>query len=144
MELTREHLNEIYDHARAAWPEECCGYVAPGGAVVRCTNVASDLHRRDPDGNPRDGRTAYVIAAREQLALDRALGAGGVIYHSHCEFGSYFSDTDVARATFDGEPIYPGVEYLVVSVVQREIKDARQFAWSDGARSFPEVRRYAL
>jgi len=69
-----------------------------------------------------------------------------IIYHSHVDVeradGAYFSDTDQAAATMDGEPSYDGVEYVVVDLRRDGARGAAQFAWDADTRSFIEIGRY--
>ena len=57
--LPESVLVEIYDHARATYPEECCGYVVGRGSaatVVRCTNRQNELHEhKQPKPNDSGG-----------------------------------------------------------------------------------------
>lgn len=140
----------IERHAVEEYPDECCGMVlgkknAPDSftRVRRCRNVQDLYHQKDPENFPRTARTAYFIDPRELLAIDKELEKNGeeirMIYHSHIDVGAYFSEEDVRRAMIDDEPLYPGVTYLVLSVIQSEVKDSKIFQWDDGARRFAEV-----
>jgi hypothetical protein len=53
--------------------------------------------------------------------------------------GAYFSEEDQGAATFFGEPAYPGVSYLVVSVAQGEVGSRKGFAWDAATKRFAEV-----
>jgi proteasome lid subunit RPN8/RPN11 len=77
--LLREHLDEMFAHARAESPAECCGLVGGGGlraeAVYRLSNVA------------RDPLVGYEAAPQELFAAQRVMRERGQdllgIYHSH-------------------------------------------------------------
>jgi len=136
-------------HAESGYPEEVCGavFATPDGQQVRrLTNVQNRLHAEDPVANPRDARTAYHMDARELLDVHRDGDRPGwrilLFYHSHPEHDAYFSATDKAQALWGegdaAEPSYPGVGYLVFSVRDRRVRDARLFAWSDEHRDFVE------
>ena len=74
--------------------------------------------------------------------LDETEKAGGrmtAIYHSHIDCDAYFSEEDQAAAILDGEPAYPGVVYLVVSVVEGEIRNKKAFDWDSSENLFVEV-----
>jgi proteasome lid subunit RPN8/RPN11 len=148
--LTPEALEEIYAHARAEYPRECCGVVfGPretdrAERVRRCVNIQDRLHAEDPAQHPRDARTAYQLEAAELFALDKSLrgpSPAKVIYHSHVEVGAYFSDTDQAAARMGDEPAYP-VDYVVVDVKADGTHGAAQFAWDEARRTYVEVHRY--
>ena len=122
MIVTVNELAEIRQHAEADYPSECCGVLLTRGAerlMLRCHNDQDILHVRDPRVHPRDSLSAYNI--KEALAIYRKCEAEGyrvgVIYHSHCNAGAYFSETDKRSALFQGEPIFAGATYIVVSVM---------------------------
>jgi proteasome lid subunit RPN8/RPN11 len=144
--VTPEELAEIRRHAEAEYPSECCGVILLRGGgervLMRCRNVQDALHRRDPVEHPRDSRTAYYIDPTDLLAVGRREADGyevSVIYHSHCEAGAYFSDTDKRNALFGGEPAYPHVNYIVVSVVGGRVTAGAAFRWSPECRDFLPV-----
>lgn len=145
LRLQAAALDEIFAHARATHPEECCGAVLSRDGhdtVVRFTNIQGRLHRENPKENPRDATTAYRPEDRELLAVLEAADAPGarlaVFYHSHTRVGAYFSGEDRARAMWDQDPMYPDVTYVVVSD-SRSPGEARAFRWDDGPRDFVEV-----
>ncbi len=143
--LARAALDEIFAHAHATHPEECCGTVLEldGRDVVRrFTNAQGRLHGADPAAHPRDAETAYTPEPKELFAALREGEAPGarvkVFYHSHTRVGAYFSGEDRARAMFGDEPSYPEVTYVVVSD-SRTPGEARAFRWDEGTRDFVEV-----
>ncbi|RMG99227.1 MAG: sulfurylase [Deltaproteobacteria bacterium] len=135
-------LAEVYDHARAEYPNECCGYLIGDGddvEVVRCTNRQDELHATDPETFPRTARTAYQIAGRELLALVRSFDSdrpATIIYHSHPDVGAYFSEEDTRAALAAGYP----VAYLVVDVRADRVAGAVLFV-REGNR-YVERRRF--
>ncbi len=146
MIVTPAELAAIRRHAEAEYPSECCGVILARGdgdrVLMRCRNVQDALHRRDPVEHPRDSRTAYYIDPMDLLAVGRREAEGyevAVIYHSHCEAGAYFSETDKRNALFDGEPAYPHANYIVVSVVGGRIAAGGAFRWSPERRDFLPV-----
>ena len=117
--LSPDALQAIYAHARRDYPNECCGIVhgpkdqAIADQVTVCENIQNRLHAEDPGRFTRDARTAYALDTR---VLDKSLRGptpGKIVYHSHVDVGSYFSETDQAAALFDDEPAHP-VEYVVI------------------------------
>lgn len=135
-------LPEIYAHARATFPEECCGYVLGQGADARyvaCVNRQNRLHELDPEANPRTAANAYNIGGRELLNLVRSFEEGPAataIVHSHPRVGAYFSEEDTRAALAAGYP----VDYLVVDAQETHIGGAVLFRRrGDG---FEEVARY--
>ena len=138
---------QIFAHARADYPAECCGIVTEDGngcsAAHRCENIQDKLHERDPETHTRTSRTAYRMddmqVLRIQTEVERAGGRLVAFYHSHIDCEAYFSDEDKDAATFFGEPTYPGVVYPVVSVVDGEVQGKKVFEWDDGNAGFVEV-----
>lgn len=148
--VPRAILAEIYAHARATFPEECCGYLVgpPGDAhvdgLVACHNAQRDgEHPTHPE---RGADTGFVIGGAELLAFARSLGGerpARVVYHSHTNGRAYFSDVDRAVAAAETGPHYP-VQHLVVGVTAAGPTEAAQFAWSDEAGDFVEVARWSV
>ncbi|MHB8419290.1 MAG: M67 family metallopeptidase [Myxococcales bacterium] len=119
-----EALIRMIAHAERDYPNEACGLVFEGSAgerVVPIANAIDRYHARDPERFPRTARTAYLLDPKAQLeALEVAELAGerlAAVYHSHADVGAYFSEEDRAQAlSAGGEPLLPGIEYLVLSV----------------------------
>jgi adenylyltransferase/sulfurtransferase len=148
--LSPEALQEIYAHARRDYPNEACGIVygargqSSADRATACQNIQDRLHAEDPQRFARDGRTAYNLDARDLFALQKSLRGdtpAKIVYHSHVEVGSYFSETDQAAAVFDGEPAYP-VEYVVVDIRADGPRGAKQFSWDVGQKQYVEVGDY--
>lgn len=141
MELGPELLREMVAEGRRCYPNEACGLVfeGPGGVRVEPIDNAVDrYHAKDPERFPRTARTAYLMDPRKQLAaLEKAEGAGerlAAVYHSHADVGAYFSEEDRAQAlSAGGEPLLPGVEYLVLSVRAAGCDAIKCFRFEGGA-----------
>jgi proteasome lid subunit RPN8/RPN11 len=136
-----EDLGPILRHLAAAYPDEGCGVVirrTAGGALrVRPMDNAYDrFHALEPESFPRTARTGYLFDPREQLAVQRECDQAGeeicCVFHSHVDGGAYFSAEDRRAALIDGEPVLPGVSYLVVAVHQGRPTDARLFRFERG------------
>jgi len=148
MDLTQQELKEIFAHAEDGYPDEVCGIVIgkPGHpktyAVHRCANLANQYHQEDPTRYPRDARTAYLMDPKELLRIQSEADAKGLefilIYHSHTDHEAYFSKTDRELALFDGEPLWPGAGYLVVSVREGKITNFKVFIWNHLRKDFTE------
>lgn len=145
-------LREICAHAEREYPEECCGIVLgpaesdgrrePGAApqVRRCRNAQNEMHRCDPVRFPRTAATAYFLDPRDLCAVHREMRERGeairVIYHSHIDAGAYFSEEDTRRAMTGGDPVYPGVDYLVLSVIGGRVEAWKLFRYDASAGSY--------
>lgn len=116
MILPREMAEELVAHARAEFPNECCGMIAgEGGRAVgvhRATNT---------EGSP----FMYVMDPREQLAIMDAIDEADhdllAVYHSHTKSAAYPSRTDVELAFF------PNTLYVIVSIADQDAPDIRAF-----------------
>jgi proteasome lid subunit RPN8/RPN11 len=144
-------LAEVYAHARAAYPAECCGWLvgARGGPVTRARR-AENAHSAEthPTAGERGAETAYVIAGADLLELHRSLDGPEpalVIYHSHPNGRAYFSETDrkVATDPWGEGPMLP-VQQLVVGLDGERVVEAAMFAWDDAAGDFVEISRWSL
>lgn len=142
-------MSIVVAEAMAAFPAECCGWLAGpkgGTAATRarpCKNAQDAKAPASIEG--RTAETAYVIAGADLLALNRELDGDEppqVIYHSHPNGRAYFSDTDRAVATDPwGEgPMMP-VQQLVVGVDASGPKEWALFAWDPHTLAFVEVGR---
>lgn len=135
-----EDLTPILRHLEAAYPNEGCGLVfrAAGGAlrVQPMQNAYDRYHAVDPRTYPRTAATAYTFDGKEHLTVTREAEARGevlvCIFHSHADVGAYFSAEDEAMAAPGGDPLYPGVAYLVVAVDKGRTTAAKIFRWGNG------------
>ena len=148
--LTPDALAVLYAHARREYPSECCGLVygpkdAPtAGRAEPCVNIQDQLHAADPARHPRTSATAYNLDAPDLFKLQKSLRSAEpvkIVYHSHVDVGAYFSETDQAVATMDGEPTFP-VEYVVIDVRADRVGGAAQFAWDADQKRYVEFARY--
>lgn len=96
--LTKSHLNEMEDHARAAKPNEACGILAGRENLVEmvypCKNVSE---------NPT---SHYTIAPEELILVFNKVDERGLeiigFYHSHPAGPMSPSNIDHATATWHG------------------------------------------
>ena len=133
-------LRQVIEHLESTYPNEGCGVLLRSNAtgrwrVVPLRNAYDEYHARDPARFPRTARTAYVFASKEQLRVWEGAEATGetvaCIFHSHTDVGAYFSREDQAMAAPEGQPLWPGVSYLVVAVDAGRATDARCYWWED-------------
>jgi proteasome lid subunit RPN8/RPN11 len=145
--LPKSMLQSIFKQAEQEYPHECCGMIlGPRGKkgdlsrLRPCRNAQNEYHALDPENFSRDSRTAYFIDPKELLAVQKETRERNeeirMIYHSHIDAGSYFSEEDMRIALAEGEPAYPGARYLVVSVVEGKAKDFQIYSWDPGRRMF--------
>ena len=137
-------LNQICEHAKSEFPDECCGAILSDGvqeSVWKFRNIQNELHQEDPETYPRDARTAYVIHPDDLFKVTKASETQQIkaFYHSHPNHAAYFSEKDKADATLWDEPTYPGTIYLVISVYGAEVRAVKAFAWDETSKDFAEV-----
>jgi proteasome lid subunit RPN8/RPN11 len=106
--LHREHLSEMFAHARESEPAECCGLV--GGTNSNSARTIYRLRNVAPNE-----RVSYEAAPEELFAAQRDMRQRGeqlvAIYHSHPQaLEPEPSDTDVRLA------FYPSVTYLIIGL----------------------------
>ena len=139
-------LAAVYDHAIAAFPDECCGYLTGAAAdavdaAVACRNAQVDGgHPIAPD---RGADTGFVIDGHELLRFARSFDTdrpARIVYHSHTNGRAYFSTVDRRMAA---GPAYP-VQHVVVGVAAGAIVEVAQFAWSDAAGDHVEIARWRV
>jgi proteasome lid subunit RPN8/RPN11 len=110
--LTRAHVDEMYAHARAASPAECCGLI--GGevngaaqAIYRLRNVA------------RDPLIAYEAAPEELFAVQREMRVRAEqllgIYHSHPRSPEPTPSGRDVRLAF-----YPSAIYFIIGLSETQ------------------------
>jgi proteasome lid subunit RPN8/RPN11 len=142
-------VQAMAEHAREAFPDECCGVLLEGPdsavRVLRIRNIQEELHAEDPVRYPRPATIAYVGHPDDlRIALDAADQPGCrllAFYHSHPDHDAYFSDEDLAQATPFGEPSYPDALQVVLSIYDREFRCLKAFAWSPSQERYVEALR---
>jgi proteasome lid subunit RPN8/RPN11 len=144
--ISKETLAAVEAHARATYPDECCGIITERDGreeVVRATNIQDELHAKDPVQFPRTARTAYNMGS-ECAPVLIAAGRGELrllaFYHSHPDHDAYFSAEDKKQALGGWEePGYADAAQIVLSVRAGVVGAAKAFAWDASARDFAEI-----
>ncbi|MGD0946196.1 MAG: 2-dehydropantoate 2-reductase [Candidatus Binatia bacterium] len=144
--INKETLAAMETHARATYPDECCGMITECGGrekVVPVTNIQDELHAKDPVQFPRTARMAYNMGP-EAAPILIAAGRGELrllaFYHSHPDHDAYFSAEDRTQALGDGEePSYADVAHIVLAVRASVVGAAKAFAWDAAACGFVEI-----
>ncbi|HEY0319529.1 MAG TPA: M67 family metallopeptidase [Pyrinomonadaceae bacterium] len=132
--LVREHVEEMYSHARAASPAECCGLI--GGmdegralSIYRLRNVA------------HDPLVTYEAAPEELFKVQREMRVRGQmllgIYHSHPRSGEPVPSERDVRLAF-----YPSAIYFIIGLKDSEAT-LRAFRISERQSSWERVE-YAV
>ena len=141
-EALPEDLGDVVRHLESTWPQEGCGVLLRAGrsGPWRCRplrNVQDALHAEDPVRFARTARTAYAFEPREWLHVLLEAEARGeqvrCVFHSHVEGPADFSAEDVRQAAPGGEPLLPGVSYLVLALERGRVMAGRVFLWEAGS-----------
>jgi proteasome lid subunit RPN8/RPN11 len=130
--ISTRHLHTVSQHAAMSYPDECCGVLigrASGDSTVVERVLSVGNERNDSRHNRYLINPETVLAAHKEA---RALGLDVVgYYHSHPDHPARPSD-------FDREHAWPGVSYLIVSVLKRTVDDIRSWRLADDREQFDE------
>ena len=111
----------MLDHARAIYPNECCGVMlgTSDGDVKTVTRALAMENAYDGKQEDR-----YEIRPEDLLRADRDARASGEdligIFHSHPDCDAYFSKTDLERSC-------PWYSFIVLSIKQGAFDHANSF-----------------
>jgi proteasome lid subunit RPN8/RPN11/molybdopterin converting factor small subunit len=127
--IPRALQDEMFEHARADYPNECCGLLSGKGLEIdrlfRMTNTEASPFM-------------YLMDPKEQLQVFEKIDELGselvAIYHSHTHTQAYPSQTDIRQA------YYPESIYLIVSLADQANPVARAFRIIDGQVAELEVQ----
>jgi proteasome lid subunit RPN8/RPN11 len=116
-----EPWRQMVEHARAAYPNECCGAmigsVDDGAKVVR---IALPLENAYQGAQ----RSRYELRPEDLLQADRQARTRSMdlvgIYHSHPDCGAYFSETDLKNSC-------PWYSFVVLSIQKGEFDHANSW-----------------
>jgi len=131
-------LSEMSSHGRAAYPEECCGFLI-GAAPDRDTDEERTILALERAGNEFDGerRRRFLIRPEELRTLERRLeGTGRAVvgfYHSH-------PDHPARPSQFDQDHAWPWYSYLVMAVTASDTPAVGAFELEPESSTFQEVR----
>jgi proteasome lid subunit RPN8/RPN11 len=124
----------MLDHARQAYPRECCGMLlgveqADGERVVTSAFPSHNAYEGDQSDR-------FLIDPRDQVRANLKCRAEDIdivgFFHSHPDCEAYFSATDLKNS-------WPWYSNVVLSIKRGEIAGAAAFrANEDQSRSDPE------
>jgi proteasome lid subunit RPN8/RPN11 len=116
-----EPWREMVAHARATYPNECCGAML--GRVDGAEKEVLTAMRLE---NSSTGSQAarYELRPEDLLAADKEARRQGLdlvgIYHSHPDCGAYFSETDLKNSC-------PWYSFIVLSIQKGEFDHANSW-----------------
>ena len=129
IEIPKAVLQAIQDHAREAYPEECCGFLIGHSSAPR--RVVESRRARNVATENRSRR--YMVDPLELLRVDDDVRKKNLdligIYHSHPDHPAAPSEFDRSRAT-------SWYSYVIVSVVDGQPKDTTAWSFDEAARAF--------
>jgi len=129
IEIAGTLMEDIRDHGREAYPEECCGALLGRGGdparvsrVERIENSRGSERVRRYEVSPEDYRRLEALAEAKGLDL---LG----FYHSH-------PDHPAAPSAYDREHAFPFFHYLVCAVASGRPGEVTAWALSEERGDF--------
>lgn len=148
LQISSYVLDMMLRHAEREYPNEACGIVI-GPKIKRMAigvfpikNIQDELHAKDPTRYPRLAKTAYQMDPKEVKIVEKEAESKAfetkLFYHSHPDHGVYFSEEDRAIACPWGEPSYPEVGHVVISVENGKAVAASEFYWNPEKQDFEE------
>ncbi len=153
-DLPWDTLKNICRHAEKEYPRECCGFLLSSETphvslkIEPIRNAQDDYHALDPQTFSRTSRSAYFMDPQELLQLHKRLRAAKekicFIYHSHIDQPAHFSSEDQSMAADSKGPLYPEVDYLVISVIEGKAKTVNQYRWQSSKKTFSLTDSLAL
>lgn len=148
LQISSYVLDMMIVRAEKEYPNEACGIViGPKGiqkaiGVFPIRNIQDELHEQDPQRYPRQAKTAYQMEPKEVKIVEKEAASKEfeikLFYHSHPDHGVYFSEEDKAIACPWGEPSYPEVGHVVISVEKGKAVAASEFFWNPEKKDFEE------
>jgi len=119
--VTAEPWREMVEHARATYPDECCGAML-GRIDGDSKEVLTAMRLENSSAGSR--RARYELRPADLLAADqeaRRLGLDMIgIYHSHPDCDAYFSKTDLENSC-------PWFSFIVLSIQKGEFHHANSW-----------------
>lgn len=99
VDISSKVLDQLFDHASLAWPQECCGVLLWDENCILRLQPAQNIHPTP--------RTHFEIDPAVLIAAYRCEREGGAqvagFYHSHPSGNAIPSETDAASAAGDNK-----------------------------------------
>jgi proteasome lid subunit RPN8/RPN11 len=121
IQIEKEAWTAMVAHARATYPNECCGAML-GTTDGEKKIVVESIQLRNAFEGAQAAR--YELRPEDLLAADKAARERSMdligIYHSHPDCDAYFSKTDLQNSC-------PWYSFVVLSIKQGEFDHANSF-----------------
>jgi proteasome lid subunit RPN8/RPN11 len=125
-------VEQIHDHAKEAYPEECSGVIvgvrAEGVKIVVDVWRAENVH--EEERSRRFLIDPLVYMKLEEQADERDMELLGV-YHSH-------PDHPAEPSEYDREHAWPNFSYIIASVGADRVEDMRSWILKDDRSGYDE------
>ena len=121
LEIPKDLLSRVIEHARREYPLECCGILAgKNGKIIKVYSME----------NTEKSPSSYLMAPEEQLKVFREVEDEGLelsaIYHSHPHSPAFPSQRDVDHA------FYPDSLILIISLMDPKAPQVGVFQIAQG------------
>ncbi len=127
LRITRNIVDQLFDHAISGLPEEVCGYLAGKDRDVQIHFPLTNI-----DHSPEH----FSFDPAEQFRVVREVRKAGQViianYHSHPETPARPSEEDI-RLAFD-----PEISYVIISLAS-EVPDIKSFRIRNGEVEKEEI-----
>ena len=121
IEIEDQPWREMVEHARKAYPNECCGAML-GTMDDGRKRVAMAMPLENASAGSQ--RQRYELRPEDLLQADREARQRNMdligIYHSHPDCGAYFSETDLKNSC-------PWYSFVVLSIQKGEFDHANSW-----------------
>ena len=141
--IAPRHLQVVEQHARACYPQECCGVLIgrffdseEGGMRVERVLAARNLQSEEKGGSGEEsGHHRYEISPQTVISAHRHARRRGLdvvgYYHSH-------PDQPARPSELDRRHAWARLSYLIVSVRKGQSESVRGWCLSEDRRYFEE------
>lgn len=137
VEIPAPVLEAIAGHARATYPDECCGFLV-ARPETDDLDAPRTIVRALPAPNTFEGerRRRFLVGAEELRDAEQRLEDTGEVvagfYHSH-------PDHPARPSLFDQDHAWPWYSYLVTNVTSAHVGETRAFELDPETSEFAEV-----
>jgi len=120
IQIEPQPWRQMLEHARATYPNECCGAMIGSVGESKVVRVAMPLENSYQGAQ----QARYELRPEDLLKADREARSRNMdlvgIYHSHPDCGAYFSETDLKNSC-------PWYSFVVLSIQKGEFDHANSW-----------------
>lgn len=130
--INKDNLNIIKEHAKKAYPYECCGLLV--GRDAGSEKDVIEIHALT-NLNTERANDRYEIDPKEYMKIDQEVATRKLsiigIYHSHPDHPSRPSEFDASRA-------WEGYSYMIIAIANGEEFEVKSWVFHDSTKTFEE------